>query len=168
MPFVDLISSRGSIRDYKPDPVEPEKLNLLFEAVRLAPSAANRQPYKLYLIATEGRKDELRRVYNSDWFVQPPYVVGLCLINDLAWKRSGDERSYGMVDAAIAFDHLILMATELGLGTCWLAAFDPDAAREVMRLPDNLTPVLFSPLGYPAADPMPKRRKSIQDLVVRM
>ncbi|MEM5775095.1 MAG: nitroreductase family protein [Anaerolineaceae bacterium] len=118
--------------------------------------------------ATEGRKEDLRRIYNSDWFVQPPYVAALCLNEERAWKRLADSKSYGMVDAAIAFDHLILMAAELGLGTCWLASFDPEAARQVLSLPDNLTPVLFTPLGYPAAAPLPKRRKSIEELVVWM
>ena len=168
MDFFELINQRDSIRDYKSDPIEPEKLELLFEAVRLAPSAVNRQPYKLYVVSTKGREDVLRKIYNSDWFVQPPYVVCMCLINEQAWKRQVDGCSYAMVDATIAFDYLVLMAANLGLGTCWLAAFDPDAAREVLQLPANQTPFLFSPLGYPNEITRPKRRKTIDELVVLM
>jgi nitroreductase len=62
-------------------------------------------------------------------------------------------------------DHLILAATELGLGTCWIAAFDPVATREVLELPDRVEPLLFTPLGYPADEPGPKTRKPLADLV---
>jgi nitroreductase len=69
-----------------------------------------------------------------------------------------------MVDVAIAMDHLILQATELGLGTCWIAAFDPQAAREVLDLPDDVEPVVFATLGYAADQPGPKQRKPLKDL----
>jgi len=66
---------------------------------------------------------------------------------------------------AIAMDHLILAATNEGLGTCWIGAFDPDAAREVLGLPEGVEPVAFSPLGYPADTPGPKRRKGLDQIV---
>jgi nitroreductase len=69
------------------------------------------------------------------------------------------------VDAAIAFDHLILAAAEHGLGTCWIAAFDPQAAREVLDLPAEVEPICFTPLGYPAAAPAPKERRPLSELV---
>ncbi len=165
MDFSKLVVDRYSVRGYKTDPVEQAKLEQVLEAARMAPSAANRQPFKLIVISTEGRKEELRRIYNSEWFVQAPYVICACAIEALAWKRQGDEQSYGMVDVAIAFDHLILAATELGLGTCWIAAFDPVEARRVLNLPDALTPVVFTPLGYPDSPMRPKRRKPLSELV---
>lgn len=165
MKFSELVLERYSVRGFKPDPVEPEKLEAILEAARMAPSAANRQPYRLHVIQTSGRELALRTIYNSDWFVQAPYVIGACILETQAWKRKGDEQSYGMVDAAILFDHLVLAATEAGLGTCWIAAFDPQAAREVLALPDEETPVLFTPLGYPDAPSRPKRRKTLDELV---
>jgi len=69
------------------------------------------------------------------------------------------------VDVAIAMDHLILAATDLGLGTCWIGAFDPVATREILGLPDDVEPVAFTPLGYPADEPRPKRRKPLEELV---
>ena len=81
-----------------------------------------------------------------------------------AWSRR-DNKSYGDVDVTIAMDHLILAATELGLGTCWIAAFDPEAAREVLGLPEGVEPVAFTPLGYAADHPETKRRKPLSDLV---
>jgi nitroreductase len=76
-----------------------------------------------------------------------------------------DGKNYSDVDAAIVMDHLVLAATDLGLGTCWIAAFDPVAAREVLGIPEQVTPIAFTPLGHPADQPLAKRRKNLDDLV---
>lgn len=165
MEFFDLIEQRYSVRAYRPDPVEPEKLQQVLEAARIAPSASNKQPYQFIVIHTAGREAELKRIYNKDWFVQPPIVVCVCVIKATAWVRKYDGREYSYVDATIAMDHLILAAHDLGLGTCWIAAFDPVPAREVLQLPDDVEPVAFTPLGYPADQFRPHQRKNLADLV---
>jgi nitroreductase len=76
-----------------------------------------------------------------------------------------DGKDYSGVDAAIVMDHLVLAATDLGLGTCWIAAFDPAAAREVLVIPQHVDPVAFTPLGYPADQSSAKKRKDLDDLV---
>jgi nitroreductase len=144
--------------------VEEEKLEAVLEAARLAPTAANRQPFQLIVIRTVGREAELKRIYNRDWFVQAPLVLCICAIPDQGWVRM-DGKVYTDVDATIAMDHLILAATDLGLGTCWIAAFDPAAACEVLGLAEGLEPVAFTPLGYAADRPRPKTRKPLSDLV---
>lgn len=164
MEFSNLIQRRYSVRAYKPDPVEDDKLQGLLEAARLAPSAANRQALRFIVIHTEGREEELQRIYNRDWFVQPPLIICACGIPSENWVRK-DSKNYNDVDVAIAMDHLILAATDAGLGTCWIAAFDANAAREVLRLPDNVEPIAFTPLGYPAVQPGPKKRKDLSELV---
>ena len=164
MEFSELIKKRYSVRAYKSDPVEDEVLNQVLEAARLAPTAANRQPFQLIVIHTAGREAELRRIYNRDWFVQAPLVICACGIPAQGWVRS-DGKNYTDVDVAIVMDHLILAAASLGLGTCWIAAFDPTAAREVLGLPDGVEPVAFTPLGYPADQPGPKKRKALSELV---
>ncbi len=164
MGFSELIKKRYSVRAYKPDQVEDEVLNQVLEAARLAPTAANRQPVQLIVIPTVGREAELRRVYNRDWFVQAPLVICACGIPAKGWTRS-DGKNYTDVDVAIVMDHLILAATDGGLGTCWVGAFDPAAAREVLGLPDDVEPVAFTPLGYPADRPRPKKRKALSELV---
>ena len=165
MEFSELIAQRYSVRAYRPVPVEDEKLQQVLEAARVAPTAANRQPFQIIVIHTEGRKEELKRIYKPDWFVEPPLVICACGLADGAWTRRRDGKSYVDVDVAIAMDHLILAAANLGLGTCWIGAFDPDAAREVLGLPDDVEPIAFTPLGYPADQPGPKRRKPLSDLV---
>jgi nitroreductase len=165
MSFSDLIKQRYSVRAYKSDPVEEDKLRQVLEAVRWAPSACNRQPYQIIVIRVAGREEDLRRIYHRSWFYsQAPYIIAICSLSQEAWVRR-DGHNYQDVDAAIAMDHLILTATELGLGTCWVAAFDVQAAREVLGLPFNVAPVAFTPLGYPAEEPGPKTRKKLAELV---
>jgi nitroreductase len=167
MELAYLIASRYSVRAYRPVDVEPDKVEQVLEAARLAPTAANRQPVQIVVVSTEGRQDELKRIYRPDWFVQAPLVLCVCAVHGTGWTRQQDGKSYDDVDAAIVMDHLILAATEAGLGTCWIGAFDPDAARDVLELPDNVEPVVFTPLGYPADQPGPKRRKPLSELVRR-
>ena len=164
MEFSELIKKRYSVRAYKPDLVEDEVLNQVLEAARLAPTAANRQPFQLVVIHTAGREAELKRIYPRDWFVEAPLVICACGIPAQGWTRR-DGKNYTDVDVAIVMDHLILAAASLGLGTCWIAAFDPTAAREILGLPDGVEPIAFTPLGYPADQLRPKKRKALSELV---
>jgi nitroreductase len=165
MEFSELIASRYSVRAYQSRPVDDETLQAVLSAFILAPTAANRQPLGLVVIKTEGREEALKRIYPADWFAkQSPYVVCLCTTPDKAWTRK-DGKNYADVDAAIAFDHLVLAATDRGLGTCWIGAFDRQAAIEELGLPEGVEPVLCSPLGYPADSPRPKLRKKAADLI---
>jgi len=165
MEFTQLISRRYSVRAYRPDPVEDEKLQAVLEAARLAPTAANRQPFRIIVMHTAGREEEISRIYRRPWFVQAPIVIGVCAISSLAWVRESDRFNARMIDAAIVMDHLILEATNQGLGTCWVAAFNVEAARSVLGLPDDAEPVIFTPLGYPADQPGEKVRKPLEELV---
>jgi nitroreductase len=92
--FSELIQQRYSVRAYKPDPVEKEKLQQVLEAARLAPSAANRQPFQLIVVRTAGREEELRRVYHRSWFSQAPLVIAICGLPDRAWPPDG--QNYNM------------------------------------------------------------------------
>jgi nitroreductase len=165
MEYSELIAARYSVRAYRADPVEDEKLQAVLEAARLAPTAANRQPIQLIVMHTAGREEEIGRIYRRPWFVQAPIVIGVCAISSQAWVRESDRFNARLIDAAIVADHLILAAANLGLGTCWVAAFNVEAARSVMGLPEEAEPVIFTPLGYPADQPGPKVRKALSDLV---
>ena len=164
MGFSDLVRSRYSVRAYKPDPVPVETLEQILADACLAPTAANRQAFQLIVIHTAGRKEELKRIYGRDWFVAAPVVVCACGLPADNWTRS-DGKNYSDVDVAIVMDHLILAAADVGLGTCWIGAFDPAAAREVLGLPVGVEPVAFTPLGYPADEARPKKRKAVSELV---
>ena len=165
MQFSELIANRYSVRAYKPDPVEPEKLNKVLEAARLAPTAANRQPFQIIVIHTAGREEELRRVYYREWFTQAPLIICAVGVPAQGWVRSDDKRRYLDVDVAIVMDHLILAAADLGLGTCWIAAFNAREARRLLSLPDEVEPLIITPLGYPADQIGVKERKPLSELV---
>ena len=164
MEFSDLVKKRYSVRAYKPDPVAEEDLERVLDAARLAPTAANRQAFQLVVVRTRGREADLQRIYGREWFVQAPLVICACGVPSENWVRS-DGKNYSDVDVAIVMDHLILAAADSGLGTCWIGAFDAAAAREVLGLPDGVEPVVFTPLGYPADGPRPKKRKALSELV---
>ena len=163
MDFTELINSRYSVRAYKPVEIEEEKLQAILEAARMAPTACNLQPFQLIVVHTRGREEELNRIYQKKWFTDAPIIICVCAMTKQAWSRP--DKSYSNVDAAIIMDHIILAATNEGLGTCWIGAFDPNAAREVLSIPEDVEPVLFTPLGYPADSPREKNRKSMNELV---
>lgn len=164
MDFQELIKNRYSVRSYQDKAVEEDKLQKVLEAACAAPTAANKQPFKLIVVKTQGRKEDLKRIYPAEWFSEAPLVICACAIPSKGWTRR-DGRCYVEVDVAIAMDHLILAATNLGLGTCWIAAFDAQAAREVLKLPQGVEPLLFTPIGYPADEPQSKSRKELTELV---
>ena len=165
MEFSSLIETRYSVRAYKPDPVDDQKLQRVLEAARLAPTATNNQAFQLLVIHTKGREEELQRIYGRSWFTDAPVVIGACGIPAENWVRK-DGKNYNDVDVAIAMDHLILAATNEGLGTCWIGAFDAQAAKDVLGLPGGVEPIAFTPLGYAADEPRPKKRKDLSELVL--
>ncbi|RLE14089.1 nitroreductase [Candidatus Aerophobetes bacterium] len=167
MDFYEVIRTRRSIREYQERPVEEDKLQRILEAARLAPSAANRQPWQFLVIKTEKIKKEFQRAYNKDWFWQAPVIICACGIKKEAWIRS-DGKSYLDVDVAIAMDHLVLAATAEGLGTCWIGAFNPSEVKKILNLPDDIEPVALTPLGYPATSPKPTHRKPLGKIVKRI
>ena len=165
MEFSDLIRQRYSVRAYRPVPVEDEKLQRILEAARLAPTAANRQAFQIIVIHTAGREAELKRIYKADFFTQAPIVLAAIGEPAKNWIRR-DQSNYNYLDVGIVMDHVILAATNEGLGTCWIGAFDPDAARAVLGLPKEVEPIAFTPLGYAAdAGPARKQRKPLPELV---
>lgn len=159
-----LITKRYSVRAYKSDPVEEDKLAKVLDAARLAPTAGNRQPFQIIVIHTNDRKQELLSIYQREWFVQAPLILCICGIPSMAWLRH-DGRPYLDVDAGIIMDHMVLVATNLRLGTCFVAAFDVTQARNILSIPDDVEPILFTPLGYPDVKHGIKKRKSLEELV---
>ncbi|MBT3878362.1 MAG: nitroreductase [Candidatus Scalindua sp.] len=164
MDFYETINLRRSIRAYKKDPVENDKLDRILNAARLAPTAANRQPFSLIVVKNEQVKYKLKDAYSQEWFYTAPVIICACASPGTAWKRN-DGKAYVDVDVAIAMDHLILAASAEGLGTCWIAAFKPEVVRDALNIPDNLEPLILTPLGYPEVIPEPTFRKPLEEMV---
>ncbi len=164
MTFLELARARFSVRGYDPAPVSDEDLNKVVEAGRVAPSAANKQPWHFIVVRDEQRRRELSTAYVKEWFWQAPVIIVVCVEPLKAWSRM-DGKNYAWVDGAIAMDHMTLCATDLGLGTCWIGAFDPTKVKHVLGLPEGVEPVAMTPLGRPTSQPRPKTRKPLEEVV---
>lgn len=150
MTFHELIKNRESIRDYDPDhPVEPDKLDRILEAGRVAPSASNRQPWKFYLVSQPENLERIRKCYRKTWFEDAPHVLAVAGKSKSAWTRAYDGYNSLETDLTIAMDHMILAAEYEGVGTCWIAAFDPDALKNSGLFEPDETVFAITPLGYP-------------------
>lgn len=165
MEFIDVITKRYSVRGYLDKPVEKEKLEYVLNAATIAPTGVNAQPFKVYVIDTKKHEDELREIYGAKWFVEAPYVLCVVALKDKAWTRPWDCKNISDIDATIVMDHIILAATDVGLGTCYIGAFKAGKAREFLQLEENEEPVLFTPLGYGNAEPRETPRKELDEFV---
>lgn len=164
MDIYETMKHRRSIRSYRMEPVEEEKLNRILEAARLAPSAANRQPIYFVVIKDEKIKQQLKKAYNEEWFYTAPIIICACSLPEKAWKRS-DGKNYADIDAAIAMDHLILAATAEGLATCWIAAFKVSLVKSILQLSPEIEPVAMTPVGYPLNVTEQTYRKPLEEIV---
>jgi nitroreductase len=166
MKFIELAEKRCSIRSFKSDPVPDEMLGEVLEAGRLAPTAKNLQPFHFIVVRRPDKLDELAAAYPAPFLRAAPVVIVVCTEAAQGWTRDRyDGKNYCEIDAAIAVDHMTLAAADLGLGTCWIAAFNPAAVADAMKLPEGMEPVILLPLGRPAASGVEKNRKPLKDLI---
>lgn len=166
MEFFDVIKNRYSVRGYKKDSVEKEKLDKILEAGRIAPTGVNSQAFKIFVIDTEKHKEELKKIYHQPWFVEAPLVLCVAIAPGKTWMRPWDGKNISDIDASIVMDHIILAATDLGLGTCYIGAFKKNEAIKFLELGEEFEPVLFTPLGYPNDKGRNTTRKDLEELVV--
>ncbi len=168
MDYRNLVQARYSYRDYFDREVEEEKISYILEQARMAPSAANRQPWKIYLVSDPAVRNRLHESYPRDWFARAPLAVVFTGLSGTNWKRK-DGMDYLLCDVTIIADYFILAATEVGLGTCYIAAFDEEIVREALSLPSDEIPLLMTPLGYPVPGSIRERsRKSMDEICVRI
>ncbi|TAJ14397.1 nitroreductase [Marinilabiliaceae bacterium JC017] len=166
MHFNQLLKERYSVRKFKAQKVSKALMTQVLEAGRMAPSAANRQPWCFIVVSESPVIDQVKEAYDRDWFKQAPQIIVACGNHEQSWKRSYDDKDHCDIDVAIAIDHMTLRATELGLGTCWVCHFDTQKVRESLELPEYMEPVALLPIGYPQEQQTPlKIRKDIHDIV---
>lgn len=160
MGFLELAKQRSSVRKYRNVPVEDEKIRQVLEAGRIAPSAVNYQPWYFIVVRDEALRRQVAMAYKREWILQAPVIIVVCGDHSRAWKRF-DGKDHCDVDAAIAIDHMTLAAADLGLGTCWICAFDAQIVRDIFKLPEVVEPIALLPLGYPA-EPADENRHETQ------
>lgn len=156
MEFADVIQRRRSVRHYRNDPVPRDMLERLYQALRVAPSTANRQERSFYFVQNLEKRRAIvtQACHNQLFILEAPILVAASCKKDYA------------IDLAIAVDHLVLAATNEGLGTCWISWFEQDKVKEILEIPESRDLPLLVPLGFAAESPEPRSRKSLEDLIV--
>lgn len=160
--FLDLAKHRFSCRKYEDKEVETEKIEQVLEAGRVAPSAKNLQPWRFYVIRDEKMKEKIYGCYGRSWIQYAPAIIVICGDHNQSWVRN-DNKDHCDIDAAIAIDHMTLQATDLGLGTCWVCAFDAQLCHQELQLPGHIEPIALLPLGYPKKEADPNRHQNLRE-----
>lgn len=151
--FLELAKERYSVRKFSDKKVESDKIELILEAARLAPTACNFQPQRILVIDD---KDGLKKLKNcTPYHFDAPLIFLVCYDKSVSWKRKYDNKDAGDIDASIVTTHMMLEIANLGLGSTWVGSFDPEILNTTFELPDNFVPVALLPTGYPAEDAEP-------------
>lgn len=159
MDVFEAIRTRRSIRKFRPKPIPDEKLEIILEAARLAPSAGNRQPWRFVLVRDPERKRTLAKAAGYQMFIADASVIIVALGDPEAssgWFRQ---------DPMIAVEHMVLAATALGYGTCWIGAFGEEEVKRILRIPERLKVIALLPIGFPDEAPAPRARKPLKEIV---
>ena len=169
MNFTELASNRYSCRKFKDFPVTDEHINEIVKAGHLAPTGCNFQPQRIVLITSDDAIAKLQGVTRCHFGCKTAILV--CYNKDECWTRKYDGKTSGVSDACSVLVHMLLKATELGVGTTWVMHFNPEKAAEAFNIPENVEPVGFIMMGYPADDAVPSDMHSsfrpIEDVIVR-
>jgi nitroreductase len=162
--IIEEIVDRRSVREYSDKTVDPEKLNRILEAARLAPTARNQQDWKLILVKNPDIKEKLVESASpqQQFLKSAPILIVACALNPDYVMRCSHPAF--LIDLAIVLEHVALQAVREGLGTCWIGSFDEAKAKKVLGIPQEIRIVQLMCLGYPAQTPPARRRKAIQDL----
>lgn len=150
MSFLEIARERYSVRDYQSKKVEHEKLLEILEAGRVAPTGCNLQPYRLIVVQEQEGLVKINKAAN---IYGAPLAIIVCGDRNRAWKRPFDGKNISDIDASIVTDHMMLQATELGLGSVWICYFKPDIIKAEFKLPDNFEPVNILAIGYANGEP---------------
>ncbi len=158
MNFLELTRKRYSVRSYSDRQIEKDKLDKILEAGRNAPTALNMQPQKIYVIQSDEGREKVKNI--TQFHYHAPCFLLVCYNENESWF--GTNNAFGSIDAAIVGTHMMLEATEQGLGTVWVAAFHQGTARREFNLSDNIIPVALIPIGYPSDRAKPNFRHDIR------
>ena len=159
MEFSKVIKERYSVRKYKPDMIWDDELNKILEAGMLAPTGCNYQPQRIYVLKSEEANAKIRSLTRCAF--DAPVVLLIALDENADWKNPYEAGfRAGIQDVSIVADHMMLTAWDIGIGSCWVNAFRPSDVKEAFGLPENETPVLLLPLGYPAENSKPAKLHS--------
>jgi nitroreductase len=158
MDVFEAIRTRRSIRKYRTEPIPNDRLEMIFEAARLAPSAGNRQPWRFVVVRDADRKKALAGAANNQSFLSEAAAI-VAAVGDPEVSTRWHEK-----DPMTAVEHMALAATTLGYGTCWIGAFDEDAVKRLLKIPAKMRIIALLPIGIPNETPAPKPRKQLSEV----
>jgi len=163
--IIEEIVNRRSIREYSRQTIEPEKLDRILEAARLAPTARNQQDWKLILVKNPAIKEKLVDMASpqQQFLKGAPILIAACALNPTYVMRCGHP-AY-LIDLAIVLEHVALQAVREGLGTCWIGSFDEIKAKMVLGIPQDVRIVELMSMGYPEQIQPARSRKPVKDLI---
>lgn len=168
MEVLEAIKKRRSIRSFNPHKeVTEEQIEKLLEAARWAPSAGNLQSWFFVVVKDQEIKTQLAEAaYGQDFVAEAPVVIVSCADLERSASRYGTRGKtlYALQDATIASQNIWLTAVTMGLGACWVGAFDEEEVVEILDLDKNLRPIALLPIGYPAEEPSPPPRREIKEI----
>lgn len=168
MDFYNVLKTRRSIRSYTSDPIPEEVTNRVLEAVRIAPSGSNRQPWKFIIVDDKELRDRLASLCGNQVFIAEAPIIVVACGYDIQYNRGGYMGEMSMImDVSIAFTHLILAARAEGLGTCWIGSFNNNQIKKMLGVPENFNVVAVTPLGYPKYEKFspPGSRKPLKEIM---
>jgi nitroreductase len=154
----EAIKTRRSIRKYKPYSIPLEELRRILETARIAPSAGNRQPWRFIVVRDERNRNALAKMANNQLFIADAAAIVVA---------TGDpqvSQKWHARDVMIAVEHMVLAATALGYGTCWIGAFDEAQVKKLLHIPEQIKVVALLPIGTPGAASAPRPRKEMAEL----
>jgi nitroreductase len=158
MDLFEVVEKRRSIRKFKPKPLVTEDLKKILEAGRLAPSSGNRQPWYFIVVRNPETKKALSVAANNQRFIADADTILIALGNPEA------TRTWYKQDVMIAVEHMVLAATALGYGTCWIGAFNEEEVKKIVKVPENLAVIALLPMGVPDEKPPPRPRKPFKEI----
>jgi nitroreductase len=163
MAILEAIRKRYSCRAYQEREIEQEKLETIFEAARLAPSAKNLQDWRFVAVTDKQTRHELAEAANNQMFIEKAGAIIVACSNSREVMRCG--QPVGPIDVAIALEHISLQAAQLGLATCWIGSFYPDKVRAILDIPDDIAVIELMALGYPADKPKEPKREPLENIL---
>ena len=153
MDFTTLTFERYSVRSFKDEPVTEAQIEEILEVARNAPTACNKQPQRIFVVFSEHYREKIKHA--TECHFNAPLFFIVCYDKNESWKRAFDGRDYGMADCSIVMTQMMLKIHEMGLGSCFVAWFDPQVLTRELQLPPELVPVGILPCGIPADDSAP-------------
>ena len=163
MDVMEAITTRRSIRKYSDRPIEEDKLNLVLEAARLSPSSANSQNWHFIVVRDKEKIQKLMEAADGQPSVgEAPCAIVACAIKS---RMMDCGQPTDTVDCSIAMSYMLLQAHVLGLGTCWLGHFYADKVKKALHIPEDVSVIAFTPIGYPAEEPVARPRKEMKEIV---